>query len=366
MMNPPTPEPLKVGFVLLSNSRKPIPSTRIASLNMFPFLRAAHFEPHIVFEPEHGNERPDVSGLAPRIVAEGFKIVVFQKVHGPTVEALARKLSEAGVRTVFCVCDVIDVPMAQATDATVVVTEFLKSLYPAALQAKIHVVHDGIEHPDMHRLAASTRTGSLARPLRAVLVTSAQLDRLPQIISPPSWLSVTVVGRYASTPVQRLREARWTLLEGRGKSERLDRLAFMAHWRIRCAAWDAARVYKHMLDADVGIIPVDAVLPDVQGAAAPSWMVKSENRLSMKMCLGLPVVATPIPSYLPLVSQGSNGFLAGTRKQWMEYLNALRDPALRQRVGANARQSVLQRYSMQEQARLLIAVFESLRGGDYA
>ena len=30
--------PIKVGFVLLSNSRNPLPSTRIAGLNMFPFL----------------------------------------------------------------------------------------------------------------------------------------------------------------------------------------------------------------------------------------------------------------------------------------------------------------------------------------
>ena len=363
-MNLPTPEPVKIGFVLLSNSRSPIPSTRIASLNMFPFLRAAHYEPHIVFEPEHGDERPDVSGLAPRIVAQGFKIVVFQKVHGPSVEALARQLGEAGVRTLFCVCDVVDVPMAKATDATVAVTDFLKSLYPAELHAKIHVVHDGIEHPDLYKPAASARHGTLARPLRAVLVTSAQLDRLPQIISPPSWLSVTVVGRYASAPMQRLREARWTLLQRQGRRARLDSLAFMAHWRIRCVAWDAARVYKNMLDADVGIIPINAALPDDPGAGAPSWKVKSENRMSMKMCLGLPVVATPIPSYLPMVSQGSNGFLAGTRKEWMGYLDALRDPALRQMVGANARQSVLQRYSMQEQARRLIAVLESLAGPD--
>src|SRR5437870_4093220 len=33
--------PVKIGFVLLSNSRNPLPSTRIAALNMVPFLRAA-------------------------------------------------------------------------------------------------------------------------------------------------------------------------------------------------------------------------------------------------------------------------------------------------------------------------------------
>lgn len=353
---------IKIGFVLLSNSRNPIPSTRIAALNMFPFLREANFDPQIVFEPEYGAERPDVDGLAPRIVAEGFRIIVFQKVHGPSVEALANRLREAGIRTVFCVCDVVNVPMAQATDATVVVTEFLKSLYPLALQTKLHVVHDGIEHPDVVKSAASARHGSLAKPLRAVLVTSAQLDRLPQIVSPPSWLKVTVVGRYVNAPIQRWREARWAILSRHGQRERLASLAFMMHWRIRCVAWDAVRVYRNMLEADVGIIPIDAIEPADPGTEAPNWKVKSENRMSMKMCVGLPVVATPIPSYLPLVNQGINGYLARNRKEWTEYLDALRDPGLRQRIGSKARESVIHRYSMQEQARLLIAVIKSLTG----
>lgn len=352
-------KPVKVGFVLLSNSRKPIPSTRIAVLNMFPFLIAANYEPHIVFEPESGAERPDVSGIGPRIVAEGFDIVVFQKVMGPSVEALVRELGQAGVRTVFCVCDVIDPVMAELTDATVTVTEFLKSLYPAALQHKIHVVHDGIEHPELERLPVSARHGTRADPLRAVLVTSASLESVPQIVSPPSWLSVSIVGRYAPGAFQRLREARWALVLRHRGAARLQYLRFLANRRIHCLPWNAVTVYDHMRAADIGIIPVD----DQAGAdpaRVPSWQVKSENRLSMKMSLGLPVVATPIPSYLPLIKQGENGFLARNSKEWMTYLETLRDPVVRERVGREARASVLQRYSREEQARLLIGVLASL------
>lgn len=351
--------PVKVGFVLLSNSKRPIPSTRIAVLNMLPFLRAAGYQPHVVFEPESSTERPDLSGLAPRIVAEGFDIVVFQKVMGASVEALARALGEAGVRTVFCVCDVVDPGMAEATDATVAVTAFLRSLYPAPLQHKIHVVHDGIEHPEIERLPVSTRTGTRANPLRAVLVTSANLKSVPQIVAPPSWLSVTIVGRYAPGALQRLREARWALVRRRSHAARLDYLRFLANRRIRCVAWDGVTVYQHMREADIGIIPVDA-RDSEDPAQVPFWKVKSENRLSMKMSLGLPVVATEIPSYLPLVTQGENGFLASAPGQWMACLEALRDPRARERIGNAARASVLARYSREEQARLLIAVLASL------
>jgi glycosyltransferase involved in cell wall biosynthesis len=365
-MHTAIPAGIKVGFVLLSNARHPMPSTRIAILNMFPFLRQAGFDPHVVFEPAQPTELPDLGGLdlAPRLVAEGFQIVVFQKVGGPSVEALARDLRDAGIRTVYCVCDLIDTRMAALTDATVVVTDFLKSLYPAELRDKVHVVHDGIEHPETFKPGARAGHGSAAAPLRAVLVTSMSLEHLPQIGFPPRWLDVTIVGRYPSSPtaVQRARHAARRLLDSPSNGERLAYLRFLANTRIHCAAWDPVHVYRHMLDADIGIIPVDAVEPPAGDTAVPSWKVKSENRLSMKMCVGLPVVATPIPSYLPLIRQGENGFFARTRAEWREHLDSLRDPRVRDRVGQAARASVLQRYSMEEQGRLLSNVLSSLAG----
>lgn len=352
---------MKVGFVLLSNSARPIPSTRVAALNMFPLLRAAGCEPHIVFEPATATETPNLDGLLPSIVAGGYDLVVFQKVQGPSAVALARQLGQAGIRTVYCVCDLVDAPMAAATDATVTVTEFLKSLYPAALQHKIHVVHDGIERPEVHKGDWGHRRATAAHPLRAVLVTSAQLDRLPVIAEPPPWLRVTIVGRYRppGQPVQRLREAKWQLAHAAEQGRGWTYLRFLANRRIRCVAWHPAGVYEQMRQADIGIIPVDTGHGAGAGQAAPSWQVKSENRLSMKMCVGLPVIATPIPSYEPLIRQGENGFLASSHEDWMRCLEALRDPALRAAVGRAARASVQQRYSMEEQARLLLRVFKN-------
>lgn len=58
---------IKIGFVLLSTVQKPAPGTRISVLSMLPFLRAAQFDPHIVFQPPGDTETPDVSGLATRL-----------------------------------------------------------------------------------------------------------------------------------------------------------------------------------------------------------------------------------------------------------------------------------------------------------
>jgi hypothetical protein len=360
--------PIKIGFVLLSNSRAPLPSTRVVVLNMLPFLRDAGFEPHIVFEPPSGVEQPQLpADLAPRLAAEGFRIVFLQKVRGPSVQAFVQQAARLGIRTVFGVCDLVDTEMVAQTDATVAVTAYLKSLYPAPLHRKIHVVHDGIENPGAFKTDWADHSGTRARPLRAVLVISASIWRLPHIVSPPPWLEVTVVGRYppATHYLRRLREARWKYLSTRG-SDRADFVRFTMDRRIRCEAWDPVGVYAHMQRADIGIIPIE-YSPEVGSSLpVPLWSVKSENRLTMKMALGLPVIASPIPAYEPVMQPGVNGFFATTPQEWTSSFEALRNPDLRRRIGQAARASVLQRYSMEEQARLLIDILHGLLHHDVA
>jgi glycosyltransferase involved in cell wall biosynthesis len=124
--------------------------------------------------------------------------------------------------------------------------------------------------------------------------------------------------------------------------------------------WDIDTVYDVMEKADVGIIPVDTREDLLPGQRVSFWQVKSENRLTMKMAMGLPVVATPIPCYLDIIEHGKNGYLAETVKEWTEYLHELRDLDLRKSIGQQARRTVIRRFSMDEQARKLIAVLDGV------
>ena len=350
---------IRIGFVLLSNTQNAIPSTRIVVLNMLPYLRAAGFDPHIVFEPPTSTKTPDLNGMAEKIKAGGFQLVILQKVFGDSVLELARELRQAGIKTVFSICDFVNPAMCDATDATIVVTDYLRSLYPKEQQAKVFVVHDGVERPKLHKSEWGSNAGTRAHPLNAVLVTSSSLDRLPLLGSPPSWLQVTIVGRYSApgAPLRRWKENKWNMARTNGAAERWRYLRFLANRRIVCDAWGAESVYDSMLSADIGIIPIEV---DPVRDPTGEWKVKSENRLTLKMAVGLPVVATPIPSYEPVIDQGVNGFLARTLDDWMQCLTALRDPALRQHVGEKARETALVRYSMDRQAERLIGVLRQV------
>lgn len=356
---------IKIGFVLASSSRDPLPSTRIAVLNVLPFLRDAGFDSHIVFEPDAGTRQPELPDLSSRLSEEGFEIVFFQKVSGPRVLELVHRLSTLGIATVYGVCDVVDVAMARATDATVVVTEYLKSLYPTSLHPKLHVVHDGIENPSACKPEWGQHRGTAASPLRAVLVTSSALSHLPMIGKPPPWLQVNIVGPYPpkSHRLRRIKEIRWTWLEQR-RNERLSYLDFLLDRRIRRVAWDPVDVYQQMQAADIGIIPVVTQDEPPSAGPVPNWMIKSENRLTLKMSVGLPVVASPVPAYRSVVEQGVNGYLAASPADWLCCLDALRDPVIRRQIGARARESVHDRFSLRRQAQLLIAVLKGLRPSD--
>lgn len=359
---------LKVGFVLLSARVRPIPSTRVAVLNILPWLQADGIEPHIVFEPDAPTETPQLTLSAVALRDQGFDVICFQKVSSPSVLALVAELRGLGIKTVFMVCDVIDPRMAEATDATVVISQHLKSLYPVALQGKLHVVHDGIERPEVVKTAWREDRGSAAKPLHAVLVNSGYLTSLPVLGLPPPWLRVSVIGAYPehASRWHRLRELQWRVRQQPGWAARLAMLRFLNHPGIDRLAWHPDRVYAQLQGADIAIIPIATPGADQAGPQPQAWAVKSENRLTLKMSIGLPVVATPIPAYRPVVEQGQNGFLATTRTAWLECLQALRDPGLRYRMGISARASVVDRFSKESQAGLLASLLRTVIDADHS
>jgi hypothetical protein len=350
----------KVGLVLLSPSSDPVPSTRVAILNLLPLLREAGFDAVPLHDPPASDERPALRLSAAEIAAQGVRVVIFQKVRGPDVERTARELAAAGVATVFMVCDIVEPAMVAACDATVIVTDHLRSLYPAASRPRMHVVHDGIEEPDRVVAAYRATRGARADPLRAVLVTSAHLSRLPSMGTVPAWLQVRVIGHYPPPPsaLAALRNVEWRARHAGGLREALETWYFAAAPHIRCVQWGPTLVYEEMAAADIGVLPIDD--RDRGDATRPAgWTVKSENRLTLMMSMGLPVIATPIPAYERVVEHGVNAMFASSRADWQRCLRELRDPERRRAMGTAARASVHGRFSKQRQCALLADV---LRG----
>ncbi|HEX9723805.1 MAG TPA: glycosyltransferase family 4 protein [Vicinamibacteria bacterium] len=119
---------------------------------------------------------------------------------------------------------------------------------------------------------------------------------------------------------------------------------------IEFRKWRSSTEVEDLADIDAGIMP----LPD------DPW---SRGKCGLKalqyMALGIPPVVSPVGVNTEIVNDNVNGLVAGTEEEWIEKLRSLlTDPALRNRLGRAARQTVEERYSARVVAPRVFHVFE--------
>jgi len=107
---------------------------------------------------------------------------------------------------------------------------------------------------------------------------------------------------------------------------------------VKNMVWNEATEIQTIRGFDIGIMPLDNTL----------WEHgKCAYKLLQVMAAGRPVVASPIGANCTVIQDGINGFLADSPIMWIKALAALiENPALRWRMGAQALQSVKDRYTI--------------------
>lgn len=125
------------------------------------------------------------------------------------------------------------------------------------------------------------------------------------------------------------------------------------HVPVEVRPWSESSEIAELQQFDVGIMPLrDEV-----------WeRGKCGYKLIQYMACGRPVVASPVGASRGIVEHGVNGFLASDGAEWVQALRALRDPALRIRMGTAGRAKVEHTYCVQVFApRLASLLRESAR-----
>jgi glycosyltransferase involved in cell wall biosynthesis len=78
----------------------------------------------------------------------------------------------------------------------------------------------------------------------------------------------------------------------------------------------------------------------------PFYLNKAYSKPLSYMACGLPVVASPIPSYRELIRDRVDGLLAATPEEWTKALLLLvNSPELRQKIGLAGKQRLLESHS---------------------
>lgn len=245
-------------------------------------------------------------------------VVVVQK-RGDCAEIMAR-CQAAGVRTVFDVDDYLEGFDVSRADVVTADTPAKRTLYPQAV-----IIPDALDAGTN----APVKTAHADTFTRAVWFGNAEnLYHIQPAASACDALGIDL-----------------TVITD------LDRAAPRAEtYGVRGVQWTPFSVDAELIEADVVLLPF--VLDG--GAWSRAWVTsKSANRVLKAWALGLPVAATPIPSYVDIGVK----YLASTETEWRDALTALQDRAARERDAAYGR-LIAQFYTAERLADVWLGVFE--------
>lgn len=293
----------KIGWILLGDRN--VGSSRIHGINIHNFLLKNGIKSFVL--QSSSTMRPFLTIPAWKqllLLTSGYDIFIFQKVHDDKAARFAKLAKKMDIKTVFIQSDMIDTEMVRIVDYLIVTSDYLGKYYNKTYGTDAIVIEDAIEvdknlvkeHSDKKRIE---------------IVWLGNKD---------NWKSLEIIYK--------------ALEEVNDKSLFLKRISNHPDADV---VWSLDRVYQEILTADLAVIP----------SSTDEWgKAKSNNRLTLFMALGLPVIVSPIPSYKKIIRHGYNGFLAENMNDWVKYLILSKDVNIRRDIGMKAREDVLKEYSI--------------------
>ena len=121
---------------------------------------------------------------------------------------------------------------------------------------------------------------------------------------------------------------------------------------IKGIAWSRKNEVADLSTFDIGIMP----LPDDEWAKGKCGLKGLQY-----MALEIPTLMSPVGVNAEIVQDGENGFLPETTSEWVAQIEKLiSSPALRKKIGAKARRTVEEKYSVNAWKEKYLELFSSL------
>jgi glycosyltransferase involved in cell wall biosynthesis len=121
---------------------------------------------------------------------------------------------------------------------------------------------------------------------------------------------------------------------------------------IKGIKWSAETEVQVLNSFDIGIMP----LPDDEWAKGKCGL----KGLSYMAC-GVTTIMSPVGVNNDIIENGTNGYLASSEEEWINYLSLLiEDAELRKRIGENARNTIEKKYSVNANKELYLNELKSL------
>jgi hypothetical protein len=313
---------LSIGWILVGDER--VASARLQGWVIHRELLGRGLASRVLNEPAAFDVR--LKWKAPRRWCEALlrrrRILVFQKVESSRAVRLARLARRAGTKVVVAQSDPRESPLYPLADALVVSSRELGRVLGTRCAAPIEVIEDCLEYPREVGVEPSSRREGMRLLWVGHRFNYPALEPLRELLARPELADIELI-----------------TISDHPEASR---------------PWSPETVLEAMHAADVAVVPSDET---------PAARAKSNNRLTLFMGVGLPVVATPLPSYREAATHGKDAYLAREPEAWAQALRELRDPAIRRRVGEAARETAWSRFAPSLVADRWEALFRRLAAG---
>ncbi len=284
-------------------------SSRLQGYHVHDYLRGRGWNSHLLLAPPHMISGLDMPTPYEPSVPFGNSgdIVVFQKLHGPRTSSWIQSLRRRGMRTIFVDCDMpLKLDEARLVDRVVTPSEALATAYRSCGIDSVVQIPDAAE--------------CFQRP-----ILRANDQRTRRCV----WFGFWVPSRRADVEFARELVSQVPDLE----------LTVISTSDDADVGWDLETFFDHLAEYDFSLLPV------VDHGSIEA-RVKSANRATQSMAVGVPVAASPLPAYTHVVEHGKNGYLCNTTEDWLTAIDALMDESRRYQIASNGYEFAAANYSM--------------------
>ncbi len=292
-----------VGWYLIGD--KNTPSSRIMGINIHNWLNINNINSKILNIDNELNE--------------DIQHIIFQKIFTDRAFLLLKRYKEKGIRSYYILDDLYleGIRMSQNSDVTICGSEYILNWISKYTDSKLVVINDAYET----ELSLYKRNYESEHPKViwfGTVLHYPQAEELRESIESLNYKYITITAHENATK-----------------------------------QWNLETIWQDVIDTDIVVIPYIGKLP-------PYELAKGNNRLTQSMVLGMPVIASPIPSYLPIIRQNRNGFICynNSTDDFKLYLNVLKNFKIRERIGKQARLDVIDRYNIEYVGQELLTFLE--------
>lgn len=284
-------------------------SSRIHGINIHKEMIRRNIKSYIIRTKKEFNEILDYNFLDKFLIEKSkFKYVIFQRVFGEKAVKLCKELQNNGTICGFIMADIFDNDMLEIVDFIIVPSEYLKE----------YLINNGIDADKIFYLPDAIET---APNLKKKHISKDNI-KIVWVGNEGHWETLNFIRK---------------ILRENPQLKNYELTTISSH-KEATKKWNLNTVWDEILEKDIGIIPMDV--------SDENHLAKSNNRATMFMALGIPVVCSPLPAYLNIIENGVNGYIAQNEKEWIEYLSKLQDPILRQKIGDNAHKYAFQNFNI--------------------